>query len=117
MTAPVTPIRPAAVPSLDQLARDPGQAASLPAAVRGSLLAQALAVVGALAAPVLTQSPAPCENRILGVPEVAHRMNVSRDYVYRHASEWPFTVRRGRKLGFSGVGLIAYLHRQSGSGS
>jgi hypothetical protein len=96
-------------PTLDQLAAEPEQAASLPSETRAALLARALAVVGALAAPALTGTPTPREDRILDVPEVARRMNVSQDYVYRHAAEWPFTVRRGRKLGFSEVGLIDYI--------
>jgi hypothetical protein len=68
-----------------------------------------LAVVGALAAPALIDFPVPREDRILDVPEAAARLNVSLDYVYRHASGWPFTIRRGRKLGFSELGLVEYL--------
>jgi hypothetical protein len=32
--------------------------------------------------------------------------------VYRHHRQWPFTVRRGRKLGFSEQGLTDYLQQQ-----
>jgi hypothetical protein len=97
--------------TLDQLAAEPARATALSATARATLLAQAFAVVGALAAPSLPDSRAPIEDRILDVPEVAHRMKVSQDYVYRHAAEWPFTIRRGRKLGFSQVGLLEYLRR------
>jgi hypothetical protein len=55
---PVTPIRPAEVPTLDDLARDPDRAAWLPGEVRTVLLARALAVVGALAGPTVSATPA-----------------------------------------------------------
>ena len=115
MNAPArTPV--AVVPTLDDLATAPGRAVVLPADARATLLAKALAVVGALAAPALPGPSPPREDQILDVLEVARRMNVSQDYVYRHASEWPFTVRRGRELGFSELGLIDYLQRQQAPG-
>jgi hypothetical protein len=99
--------------TLEEIARDPAAAAQLPSEARARLLAQALAVVGALAAPAVSGNGAraPREDRLLDVQEAARRLDVSTDYIYRHSREWPFTVRRGRKLGFSEQGLTEYLHQ------
>src|SRR5262249_1072091 len=51
------------------------------------------------------------EDRLLDVNEAARRLNVSADRVYRNHNRYPFTVRNGRKLGFSERGLAAYLQR------
>lgn len=102
-------------PGLDDLARDPAAAIHLRPEARAELLARALAVVGALAAPAVTGNgvaPAPREDRILDVAETARRLNVSSDYLYRNSERLPFTVRRGRKLGFSEHGLGEYLRRE-----
>ncbi|OLC15993.1 MAG: hypothetical protein AUH29_06350 [Candidatus Rokubacteria bacterium 13_1_40CM_69_27] len=103
------------VPTLEAIARDPAVAVQLPPDARAELLARALAVVGALAAPAVAVNGAgagaPREDRLLDVQEAARRLNVSTDYIYRHSREWPFTVRRGRKLGFSEQGLTEYLHQ------
>ncbi len=48
-------------------------------------------------------------DRLLDVREAARRLDVCTDYVYRHAAGWSFTVRNGRKLGFSEHGLTEYL--------
>jgi hypothetical protein len=82
--------------------------------VRAVLLARALAVLGALAAPAVSNGSAPStgEDRLLDVREAARRLAVSPDYVYRHHHEWPFTIRRGRKIGFSERGLGAYLQQR-----
>lgn len=102
-----------AAPTLDEIAHDPGRAAGLLTEERARLLARALAVVGALAAPAVSHNgSAPAEDRLLDVEETARRLGVSTDYVYRHHSTWPFTVRRGRKLGFSEQGLADYLRRE-----
>src|SRR5205823_6309971 len=88
-----------------------GAAASLPSLIGESARLHALALAR------LTASPGDrprTDDRVLDVPETARRMGVSRDYVYRRASEWPFTVRRGRKLGFSELRLTEYLHRMQG---
>ena len=78
----MTPRAPlAAVPTLDELAADPARAAKVSAEVRVTLLARAMAVVGALAAPALAgPPPAPRDDRLLDVPEVARRLAVSEDY-------------------------------------
>lgn len=60
----------------------------------------------------LVASPAlPCAeaDRLLTVEDVAQRLAVAEDYVYRHADGWPFTRRVGRNLRFSDRGLCEWL--------
>jgi len=55
-----------------------------------------------------TTPPADC---LLTAEEVAQRLQVTKEYVYRHASRYPFTVREGRYVRFSQHGLSRYLER------
>ena len=41
-----------------------------------------------------TREPSP-PDRLLEVSEAAKRLGVSKDYLYRHAKQWPFAVRVG----------------------
>lgn len=47
----------------------------------------------------------------LTVQECAARMHKSRDWIYRHASAWPFTRRVGKTLLFSSMGLDSFLKK------
>jgi excisionase family DNA binding protein len=47
----------------------------------------------------------PDADRNLSVEQAAHRLGVSKDYLYRHAERFPFTLRIGRRLLFSARGL------------
>jgi excisionase family DNA binding protein len=49
------------------------------------------------------------DDRLLTVEDVAERLAVAEDYVYRHAGGWPFTRRVGRHLRFSYRGLCEWL--------
>jgi hypothetical protein len=76
-------------PTLDDLARDPGRAASLPAEVRTVLLARALAVVGALAGPMITGPPTaapdpPAPEEWITPAEVARRFGLTPRWCRRH---------------------------------
>jgi hypothetical protein len=62
-----------------------------------------------LAAP----SPIQDADQLLGVPETAQRLNVSKDYVYDHSKQFPFTRREGRKLLFSARGIEDYIRTSS----
>jgi hypothetical protein len=89
MAAPITPIRPAEVPTLDDLARDPGRAAWLPGEVRTVLLARALAVVGALAGPMVSGTPAAAPvpaapEEWITPAEVRHRFGLTPRWCRRH---------------------------------
>jgi predicted DNA-binding transcriptional regulator AlpA len=45
------------------------------------------------------------EARNLDVTEAAQRLGISKDWLYRHASELPFALRIGRRLVFDSAAL------------
>lgn len=50
---------------------------------------------------------------LLTVDEVARRLGISKQEIYRRASAWPFTRRLGRRLlRFSSTGLEQWLRRR-----
>ena len=59
-------------------------------------------------------APAPKEqDELLAVEVAAQRLGVSMDYLYRHARQFPFTRRIGRKLLFSSLGIDAYIREKN----
>ena len=106
------------MPTLDAIVRDPVVASTLPLATTTTLLAQVAAVQSALTARAVAlafePSPADVGQVPLTVKEAAQRLNVSVDWVYRHAHELPFTVRHGRALRFTPDGIAAYLRDRAG---
>jgi excisionase family DNA binding protein len=54
------------------------------------------------------------DDRLLTVDEVAQRLSISSQAVYRRASSFPFTVHVGRYLRFSERGLEEYLESRRG---
>jgi len=87
------------------------QARVLPANQLPALIGE-LAEVNAVALSRLT-SPT-MESRpdeLINVNEAAKRLGVSKDYLYRHHSQYKFARREGRKLLFSSAGLDAYLKK------
>ena len=50
----------------------------------------------------------------LSVATAAERLGVSKDYLYRHSKELPFTVRIGRRLLFSEKGLEKWNRQRRG---
>lgn len=98
---------------LAALLADPERALRLPRSEAQQLLLRLAPVVTALElAASAPQAAELAEDRILSVEEAARRLDVSRDYLYRHHAQFPFTVRRGRKLGFSTRGLERWLAEQ-----
>lgn len=87
--------------------------------IASATLAEAAALVVALAArqsalagrllevPKVEQQP----DRLLSIEECAQRLGVSERYVYRHASQWSFTRREGRRVLFSELGLQRHMER------
>jgi len=67
---------------------------------------RATAVLKMSAPPSLPQ----CE--LLNVEEAAKRLGVSTDYLYRHAAQFSFTRRMGRKLLFHSGGVEQYINRR-----
>jgi hypothetical protein len=51
---------------------------------------------------------------LLTAEQVAERLHISTDYVYRHARQYPFMIREGRNVRFSQVGLDRYLRQRQG---
>lgn len=61
----------------------------------------------------LTAGPAPAQHdELLNVEEAAARLGMSKDYLYRHASKFPFTRHNGRSLRFSSLGIDKYIRQQ-----
>ncbi len=109
------------VPTLDELAAHPERALELPPEVARDLLARLAPLQTVLLAQALTRSASGDggqpetrgEDRLLSVKEAARKMNVSSDYIYRHAKDLPFTVRVGSRLLFSERGIEQWVrHRQ-----
>lgn len=60
----------------------------------------------------LTEPPG-TEARNLDVAEAAKRLGMSRDWLYRHASELPFAVRIGRRVVFDSLALERWNRRRA----
>jgi len=60
------------------------------------------------------QAPQTEPDTLLAVGEASRRLGVSKDYLYRHREDFPFTRRMGRKLLFSGHGIETYLRHDGG---
>jgi excisionase family DNA binding protein len=64
-----------------------------------------------LVASATVQSPE--ADRLLSVDEASLRLGISKDYLFRHGGELPFTRRIGRKLLFSSLGINKYIEHQN----
>jgi predicted DNA-binding transcriptional regulator AlpA len=53
------------------------------------------------------------EARNLDVAEAAKRLGISRDWLYRHASELPFALRIGRRVVFDSLALERWNRRHT----
>ena len=53
-------------------------------------------------------------DRLLDVEEAARKLGKSRDYLYRHAGKYPFTVRDGHSLRFSEQGIEKFIRQRMG---
>ena len=113
--ARVLPIAPAVVPTLDEVLTDPTRATVLPRASVQALLHRCVAaqtiLLGALA---MSEAPGGDlePDSLLNVAAAATRLGCSRDWLYHHAGELPFTVRQGRLLRFSSRGINDYIKRR-----
>ncbi len=52
------------------------------------------------------------EARNLDITEASKRLGISKDWLYRHASELPFALRIGRRLVFDSVALERWNRRR-----
>jgi hypothetical protein len=104
-----------AVPTLDELVRDPSRAAGLSIPTLAVLQAQCAAAQGAIAA-AMSSAPTQAvhlravgaEDRTLDADQIAAELGQSRRWVFRNAGKLPFVRRISRK---SLVGSEAGLRR------
>ena len=112
---------PVAVPSLDELVDDPARATTLPATTLYAMLcrcamAQTTLLGALLSASVETTRHAAEEpDSLIDVEAAAQRLGVSRDWLYHHARQLPFTVHQGRLLRFSTRGINRYIRARQGA--
>jgi len=99
-----------AVPSLDEIARDPGCIGGLPTRTLAALSSRAVVVQAALAAAQLEAAEisqirplqsAPAADRTLDADGIAEALGRTRRWVFRNAGTLPFVRRISRK------GLVA----------
>jgi predicted DNA-binding transcriptional regulator AlpA len=53
------------------------------------------------------------EDRLLDVKGAAERLGVSTSQMYRTADDFPFTIRTGRTLRFSSLGISRWIERKA----
>lgn len=58
-------------------------------------------------------TPSGESDQLLSIDQASTRLGVSKDYLYRHGKELPFTRRMGRKLLFSSLGIDRHIRQQS----
>jgi predicted DNA-binding transcriptional regulator AlpA len=108
----VLPLAPTAVPTLDEVAAEPDRATALPRGTLQALLHRCVAaqtiLLGALTAAEPDKGNSE-PDRLLDVEAAAQRLGASRDWLYHHARQLPFTVRQGRLLRFSSHGIDRYI--------
>ena len=108
------------VPTLNDLVTRPEQAQELPPHAAAVLLAQVASLQTILLGTLLTGiSAESCrvesEDRLLTIAEAGTMLNMTKDYLYRHADQLPFTVRAApRQLRFSKVGIQKYIRQHQG---
>jgi excisionase family DNA binding protein len=62
----------------------------------------------------LPQHARSTDDRLLTVEEASRKLGVTKDYLYRHAGHFPFTVRVGpRQLRFSLHGMDRYIRQRT----
>lgn len=108
------------VPTLTELAAHPEQATDLPPHVAATLLAQLASLQTVLLSRLFVGMSSESrredsEDRLLGIDEARAMLNMSKDYLYRHADQFPFTVRPAPKqLRFSKLGIQKYIRNRQG---
>jgi len=107
------------VPRLEELVADPGQIGVLDMDTARVLKTQAIAALNLLhgydlerARTVVDGHGLQRRDRLLNVAEAAVKLGVTPDWLYRHHKGLPFTVRHGRLLRFSELGIEDYIHRR-----
>ena len=100
-------------PQGDLLERLRSVARELPAGELPNFIGQLESVKAAAWARLSAPAQTPAEHdELLSVEVAADRLGVSRDYLYRHHSQYSFTRRQGRKLLFSASGIEKHIRQQ-----
>lgn len=106
------------IPKLADLVNDPGKVSLIPpegiASLRGELARLDTMLLSRLLQPGDGSREPEAGDRLLKVKEAAGKLGASTDYLYRHSSKLPFTIRLGRKLRFSEAGIERYIRARMG---
>lgn len=110
-----------AVPKLEELVADPGATRMLDPHTADILETTALMALNALhsyrlarAAEALASNHGFRRDRLLGKEEAARKLAVTLDWLYRKHKRLPFTVRHGKLLRFSELGIEEYIRKRRG---
>ena len=110
------------LPTLDDLATDSTRALKLSVEELVALTVRCAAAQSALSAALIAGTGSPDtrdsgqtdgNDRLLSVNEAARLLSVSKDWLYRRASQLPFTVRLGFHLRFSARGIARYIRARA----
>ena len=109
------------VPRLEELVADPGQIGVLDMDTARVLKTQAIAALNLLhgydlerARMVVDGHGLQRRDRLLNVAEAAVKLGVKPDWLFRHHKDLRFTVRHGRLLRFSELGIDDHIRRRLG---
>lgn len=106
------------IPKLTDLVADPTKVFLLPPeaipAMRGELVRLDSLLLTRLLQPSDGSRSPEVGDRLLTAQEAAAKLGTSIDYLYRHSSKLPFTIRLGRKVLFSEAGIERYIRQRMG---
>ncbi len=109
------------VPRLEELVADPDKLRVLDSGTAQALKAQAIAALNLLHGFDVERSQMLTDNRergrgdrLLNVDEAGDKLGVMPDWLYHHHKSLPFTVRHGRLLRFSELGIEDYIRKRLG---
>lgn len=109
------------VPRLEELVADPGTTRMLDPHTADVLETTALMALNALhgyrlarAAEAIASGHAFRRDRLLGKEKAARKLAVTLDWLYRKHKRLPFTVRHGKLLRFSELGIEEYIRKRRG---
>jgi predicted DNA-binding transcriptional regulator AlpA len=107
------------VPRLEELVADPWQVSTLDAHTARVLRTQAIAALIVLNGHDLDITHAEIEghrqqhrDRLLNIDQACEQLSRKKDWLYRHHKELPFTVRHGKPLCFSELGIEDYIRQR-----
>ena len=107
------------VPKLAELVEHPEQVSSVPLEAVPAMLGDLERLKATLWARLTMpgsngQANSQTGDRLLDVEEAARKLSKTKDYLYRHADDYPFTVRDGRSLRFSEAGIEKFIRQRMG---